>query len=305
MRFEKIIKQPKAFFEGPAAASNGQLYFSNYRGAEICTPDGNLAEAVFEFQNNAAANGLMWSKDGVLWGCDMKGGKLVTIDLKTNSSTARACRFSDGKKFDRPNDLVIDDHGGVYFTCPGIPGFHWPGETERGVYYLHPNSKIIELSRALGKKDIQKPNGIAISKCGEILYVAQHKRPRVMSYRITEQPGVLEKGKTFCTLYNGRYKYKGGDGLTIDTDGRLYVATSKGVEVFSEKGMFEKRLLLPKCDEKKAKVANITFGGKDHDILYATAYHKLYRWSALYSMQMDAKGLPLRGITSDRPSCAN
>ncbi len=69
-----------------------------------------------------------------------------------------------GKPFNRPNDLIVDRGGGIYFTDPG-PG---PAQRQPGVaapaippipavYYLSPQGELRQLAT-----DIPRPNGISL-----------------------------------------------------------------------------------------------------------------------------------------------
>lgn len=53
------------------------------------------------------------------------------------------------------------------------------------------------------------------------------------------------------------------DGMTIDTEGRLYVATLSGVQVFDKSGTYIGTIWLPQYP------VSCTFGGKNLDQLYA------------------------------------
>ena len=62
----------------------------------------------------------------------------------------------------------------------------------------------------------------------------------------------------------------GADGMAIDTDGRLYIATNAGVEVFSPKGDLLGVIPAVFGGEQNdlQKPQNVTFGGPDRKTLY-------------------------------------
>jgi len=66
----------------------------------------------------------------------------------------------DGKPYIRPNDLVADRKGGIYFTdCYQIGANRSPNDLPQSVYYIVPNShKVIRVA-----SDIRRPNGITLS----------------------------------------------------------------------------------------------------------------------------------------------
>ena len=94
-----------------------------------------------------------------------------------------------------------------------------------------------------------------------------------------EGPGKLGKGKVFCTLKgkDGK-KGTGGDGLTIDTKGNVYITSSIGVQVFDPMGKHLGTIEFPE------QPSNCTFGGPDMKTLYATAR------TSLYAVKMDVAG---------------
>ena len=84
-------------------------------------------------------------------------------------------------------------------------------------------------------------------------------------------PGKLGEGKTFCELSQVEGQdNSGGDGVTIDTKGNLYITSALGVQIFSPKG---KLLGIIKFPEEPA---NVTFGGPEMKTLYVTARTSLY-----------------------------
>jgi sugar lactone lactonase YvrE len=60
---------------------------------------------------------------------------------------------------------------------------------------------------------------------------------------------------------SGRYA-SSADGTAVDTDGRYYVATSSGVQIFRPDGTFVGTIWAPQYP------VSITFGGTDNSILY-------------------------------------
>ena len=101
------------FTEGPAADGAGNLYLSDVVGNKLSQVDAKGELSVLLDPSNHT-NGLMISAAGKIVGCEMDG-RLIEIDPKTKKVVALADGF-EGKRFNAPNDLVIDKSGGVYFT---------------------------------------------------------------------------------------------------------------------------------------------------------------------------------------------
>jgi gluconolactonase len=100
----------------------------------------------------------------------------------------------------------------------------------------------------------------------------------MMAYPV-EAPGKLGKGRVFCTLAQAPGQTKGGgDGLTVDSKGNLYIASALGLQVFDLTGKALGIIQVPEVP------ANVTFGGARLDTLYITAR------TSLYSARMEARG---------------
>src|SRR5207302_3343612 len=110
------------------------------------------------------------------------------------------------------------------------------------------------------------------------LYVVPSGQADMMAYPI-EAPGKIGKGRVLCTLRQPKgAKNSGGDGLTVDTKGNLYITSQLGVQVFDPAGKHLGTLRFPEVP------ANVTFGGADFKTLYVTAR------KSLYVVRMEATG---------------
>ena len=103
------------FTEGPAWDGKALLYFTDIPNARIHTASAAGETAVF-VENSGPCNGLMFNREGELVACNM-GGELVAWNIATKEKRVLAGEF-EGKRFNAPNDLVIDAAGGIYFTDP-------------------------------------------------------------------------------------------------------------------------------------------------------------------------------------------
>jgi gluconolactonase len=258
------------FTEGPASDGHGNLYFSDIPTNRIyrLDQDGRLSILL---EPSGHANGLMLNAAGTLFACQMDG-QVVAIDLETKKVTVVAGQYQD-KRFNAPNDLVLDRTGGIYFSDPQ---FRAPQPLPQGieaVYYVAPDNSVARLL-----DNLPAPNGVILSPDEKTLYVAPSAQKEVWAYPI-ESPGKLGQGRVFCTVKQADEKtVSGGDGLTIDAAGNLYVATALGLQVFAPDGNL---LGVLACPEQPA---NVTFGGPELTTLYVTAR------TSLYSLPMQAKG---------------
>ncbi|MDB4353211.1 SMP-30/gluconolactonase/LRE family protein [bacterium] len=258
------VKTGFSFTEGPAWSQQGTLFFTDIPNAKI--------HLLFEHRNTVGtftnesghANGVLVDASERVLVCQMDG-RVVEYDPKTAQSKVLADSY-EGKRFNAPNDLIIDKFGGIYFTDPL---FRAPQPLPQGiqaVYYIHPGGNVTRLTG-----DIAAPNGIGLSPDGKRLYVIPSRQAEMLVYDVTA-PGKIANGRTLCRLTQPQGKDNtGGDGMAVDVEGNLYVTTNLGVEIFSESGQHLGLVTFPQ------QPANVTFGGADRKTMYVTARTGLYR----------------------------
>jgi gluconolactonase len=268
----KIVKLHTGFkfTEGPAADRDGNLYFSDIPAQRIHRVDAKGKLSVFREKSNLA-NGLKVNARGEVVACEM-AGRVVAISSDGKKVRVLADKFQ-GKRFNAPNDLVIDKGGGIYFTDPSFGAPQPLPQGKTAVYYIAPGGKVTRLIDNLGQ-----PNGVVLSPDEKTLYVIPTGPAEMMAYRV-ESPGKIGKGRVFCTLRGkGDKKGTGGDGLTVDAKGNLYITSQIGIQVFSPRGKLLGVIAFPE------QPANVAFGGADRKTLYVTAR------TSLYTVRMQAKG---------------
>ena len=251
------------FTEGPAADPTGVVYFTDIPNQRIhrIGLDGKLTTFL---EKSFHANGLMINGAGELLACEMDG-QVVAHSIDGKNRRVIADKF-DGKRFNAPNDLVVDTHGGIYFTDPDYSSPNPLPQGVRSVYYITADGKV---SRLIAK-DLPNPNGVILSPDEKTLYVIPSLSTKMLAYPV-EGPGKLGEGKVFCELTQGaNRKVTGGDGLTVDVKGNLYITSASGLQVFDPAGKQLGVIAVPE------EPANVTFGGKDFKTLYVTAKTSVY-----------------------------
>jgi gluconolactonase len=285
--------QPELFFtEGPKWM-NGKLYFSNMYFDKDFNADPKRSSTVEmdpdgTYRNITAGkmqtNGLYPYKNENLIVCDMMGHRVVEMTTKGDVVKVLADRF-DGKPIDGPNDVITDSKGGFYFTDPQFtmePEKFQPG---RAVYYVSPQGKI---SRITEPNEFAMPNGILMSPDGKTLYinncydkeswfpVQSEKDNFIWAYDVNED-GSVSNGRKFAkVLLNGdvldrKGRSSGADGMAIDREGNIYVATYNGVQIFDNKGGYVGMINLPSFP------VSLCFGGDDMKTLFIVSFSKVYK----------------------------
>jgi gluconolactonase len=250
------------FTEGPAADASGNVFFSDITANKIYkwSTEGQLT--TFK-TNTGGANGLFFDKSGNLLACEGINKRLVSITMDENV-TVLADKYSD-KTFNEPNDLWIDPKGGVYFSDPLYFGTSLVQDGEH-VYYLTP--KRDNVLRVVA--DMTSPNGIIGTADGKTLYVADHGAGKTYKYTVAENGSLTDK-----TLFVS----VGSDGMTIDSEGNIYLTNENGVQVYTSSGSLIETINVP------LDPTNVCFGGKDGKTLFITAK------TAVYSLAMNVKGI--------------
>jgi gluconolactonase len=263
------------FTEGPAADANGNLYFSDIPNNRIHKVDADSKLSTL-LENSEACNGLMLDASGRLLACQGGTKKLISIDIATKKNAVLSDGF-DGKPLGTPNDLVIDRAGGIYFTAPDTSS----------VFYRVAAGKTVRLLDGL-----PQPNGILLCPDEKTLYVLPSGSADVLAYPI-ERPGVVGKATVLCKLEQNPKQPKrlGGDGMTVDTRGNLYLTkpSLKAIQVVSPEGKTLGLIYFPEDP------SNCKFGGKDMKTLYVTAQ------TSLYAVKMTATGHRFGATRSEEP----
>ncbi len=266
----QVVHRDLKFAEGPAADEKGTLYFTDVPAQKIYRAT-NTGAPELVLDNSENINGTMFAADGRLIGCQSKLGRIVALDIDSGAIDVVADSY-DGKPFNMPNDLVLDSQGGVYFTDPAIGT---APQDKQAVYYVAESGEVTRLV-----DDLKFPNGILLSPDEKTLYVLPYITPDFMAYPI-ESPGKIGKGKALCQLpANDKGRRGGGDGLTVDTHGNLYLTAPRvsSILVIDPSGETLGLIPLPEVP------SNCTFGGEDFKTLYITTA------KTLYALPMEAQG---------------
>jgi gluconolactonase len=267
------VETDVAFLEGPTVDRSGLVYFSDVRAERINTWDPSRRRlSVFREQSHAA-NGLILDRQGRLVACE--GAGRVT---RTDPATGRVEVLADayqGRSLGAPNDLDLDAKGRIYFTSRLSNRDPQAGNVN-AVYRIDPDGA---LARILAAPEVDMPNGIAISPDNATLYLIDSDgRPgrarRIRAYDLRPDGNVANE-RLLYDFSPGR----GGDGMSLDAEGNLYVAaglhrrrgtaetldTRPGLHVLSPRGA-----LLAFIETPEDTITNCAFGGPDRRTLYIT-----------------------------------
>jgi gluconolactonase len=258
-----VIKDDFQGTEGPIALPDGTLAFTEGGRNRITRIDRDDKVSVYrrECERIERPGVRLEGPDGV-----GPAGTGACPDRRDWSQGAEATLADDFNG--NPNDLVLAKNDGIYFTVPGPLSEaqargKGPSATPfvPAVYYIAPNSgRAVKVAEG-----ITNPNGIQLSPDERTLYVNDTRGEYLIAMDV--QPnGTLGPKRNFAK-YEGVQREaqgvaSGADGLAVDTEGRVYAATTVGVQVFSAQGQHLGTIPLSRAPQ------NLAFAGPDKKTLY-------------------------------------
>ena len=247
----QLVSEGHGYTEGPAVNEQGEVFFSDIPNNRIHKIGLDGKVSVFA-ENTQRANGLMFGTDGVLYACRMGDSAIVSYDDAGEASVAVSLGDVGC------NDLVAQSDRG-YFTDPNA----------HKVWFVDPalNHRVVD-------DGIDRPNGIILSPDQTLLYVADSNTRWVYSFQVQADGSLAHKQKYFYLHVPDDATGSGADGMTVDAEGRLYVATKMGLQICDQPGRVNAILPIPGGGDR---MSNVVFGGADLDTLFVTCGDKVYR----------------------------
>jgi enterochelin esterase family protein len=241
-----------AFTDGLCCDKDGNLFFTDVKaGKGIYKLEAVTGKVDLFLDNLPGISGLQIGPDGRFYACHNKKQRIIAINM-----TGEVEVLLTGVKC---NDLVVTKNGHLYFT-----------ETPtQSVHLITKDKKHIMADAG----HVQKPNGITISPDERTLVVSEHGGKHVWAWRI-EDDGTLSGGAPYMTMWLPVGKETAsGDGSTTEVNGRLFVTTELGVQIFDPAGRLAGIIAKP---TPESKVVSVEFAGKEKDILYIAAGDKVF-----------------------------
>lgn len=242
--------------EGPVWSRDGYLLFSDYEKQVIHRYDPAKGVSVFR-SGSQGANGNALDRQGRLYTCEYISRR-VTRTSKDGKVEVLADKW-EGKRFNAPNDIIVRKDGHVWFTDPLFTPLEKRDLDFYGVYHLTPKGKLELVAKPKGR-----PNGIALSPDGKILYVANTDEQNVRAYDV-DRKGRASGERVLIE----KLPYR-PDGMRVDAKGNLFF-TGRHISVYSADGKAQGRIELPEG------ARNCAFGDADFRTLYITGRESLFR----------------------------
>lgn len=233
---------------GSALGPDGRVYIANCGGLQR-----------FEVDGYAIAGGIAQ---------DYETGSIQAVDL-SDGSVETLYTEGGGSQLRGPNDLVVDAHGGIYFTDYGKSD-GVTGDKGRLFYAAADGSSIEQIAGGM-----EGPNGIGLSPDGTRLYVSETMTARVWWWDVMA-PGKIQGGKSLGGSGGGNFLYtvsdfSNFDSLGVDGEGNVCVAclVTHGIAVVTPDG--DLKQFVDVDFDGDPGITNITWGGDDMRTAYVTA----------------------------------
>jgi gluconolactonase len=206
--------------------------------------------------DHAGSNALAFDNHGALLICQHGDGAIAKW---TGSNLQRFLPPGNGKRFNSPNDLVVDRSGRIFFSDPpyGLKDGRLNPSTFQPIAAVYCWQEG-ELQVVCDK--YQYPNGLCITPDGGELYICSNKP--------------FEKFISVYDVETLQYKRvlaeENSDGIKCDTWGNVYLCNKDGIMILNSRGERLALIGLPTIP------ANICWGGNSLKDLFIAARENIF-----------------------------
>lgn len=250
----QLVSTGYKFTEGPATNAKGEVFFNDVpdRKTYKIGLDGKVS---LIFADSKRGDGQAFGPDGRLYAVATAEPSILAYDA-AGQSRVIAKGFVG-------NDITVAHNGNVYVTNPPQNNSNEPSK----IWLIKPNGEKTVVDTGLTFS-----NGITLSPDQTLLYVADSRSHWVYSYLIQPDGSLQFKQRFYWLHAPDTLDWSGADGLRVDRDGRLYVATALGIQVCDQAGRVQGIIPTP-----NGRVANFAFGGEKFDTLFVMSGDRVYK----------------------------
>jgi len=250
----QLVAEGYRFTEGPAVNAKGEVSFNDVPNSKTYRIglDGKVSLSIADSKR---ANGQAFGPDDRLYAVASGEEKIIAYDADYKPTV-----IADGIA---GNDIVVAHNGNVYVTHPPANNSNDPSK----VWLIKPGGE-----KQVVDTGVRYANGITLSPDETLLYVDDYRSHWIYSYRVQPDGTLAFKQRYYWLHAPDTADDSGADGIRVDSDGRLYVATRLGIQVCDQAGRVNCIIQTP-----NGRVSNVSFGGANFDTLFATCGDKVYK----------------------------
>jgi gluconolactonase len=250
----ELVGEGYRLAEGAVVNAKGEVFFDDIPESKIykVSADGKPVVVIAESKR---ANGQAFGPDGRLYTVASGSQQIIAYDAGFKPAVI-ASEIAG-------NDLVVAHNGNIYVTNPPAGNSNDPSK----VWLIKPDG-----SKQVVDTGVKFANGIALSPDQSLLYVADYRSHWVYSY-VVQTDGTLAHKQRYFHLHEPDAEDQSfADGVKVDRNGLVYVATRLGIQICDQAGRVNTIVPTP-----NGRITNLVFGGEKFDILYATCNDKVYK----------------------------
>ena len=246
----QLLAQGYKLPSGLCADGSGQVLFSDCEQSRVFKVSADGAVSSIRTDTSGAQD-LAVLRDGTIFAAQPSQKQIVAFG---DARSERLVAGGTGVK-----SIAPTHNGLVYFTDP----------TEHAVKLLNAQGKLLVVDTG-----IEFPSGLCLSPDQSLLYVSDLVGQLVYSFVIQPDGILVDKQPYFHLHLPDNPRGSGADGMCVDSQGRLYVASHLGIQVCDQAGRVTGIIRAPEAD---AWITDLCFGGRNRNELYMTAGDKVWR----------------------------
>jgi len=203
--------------------------------------------------------------------CDLFARAVIEMDPRTGEMGREIVGSYNGVPFAVANDVITDTKGGLYITDSSVAK-EGPKQPGTALYYHNSDGKTIRVTEP---NSVEYINGVMLTPDDRTLFLNGSGEIYVWAFDVNPD-GTLRNKRPFAKLLapdselDREAPRSVADGMTIDRDLNIYVATSLGIQVFDRTGSFAGIISFPRTP------SHCVFGGPEMKTLYVTARKHIY-----------------------------
>ena len=264
IRIERAVAEHYRYLNSPAWWKEGYLVYADSPTNRVMRWGAGQKPELY-LDDAQGASGLAFDGQGRLYICQPRARRVIRLDR--NKREQPMAEHYQGKRLNAPNDIVIRKDGAAFFTDPA---FGYQQDTRELDFY-----GVYRLSSKGDPEPVIKwktrPNGLALSPNGKLLYVSDADRREVHVFDL-DRSGAVSGERVFVKSIPGV-----PGGMCADEKGNIYVA-ARGLEIYSPDAKPLRTVQLP------VAASGCSFGDGDGQSLLVTAGPVMYR------IRLDVKG---------------